>query len=75
MKGSAYRQKRKDMISPCAHCSDKVPACSDHCDKPEYLDWKKLMDQKRAAEKAAAKNREDDALAAFQRYGGRRHYG
>ena len=23
--------------SPCQGCSDRYPACSDHCQKPEYL--------------------------------------
>lgn len=26
--------------SPCLGCPDKIPACSDHCTKPEYLAWK-----------------------------------
>lgn len=26
--------------SPCMGCADRYPACSDHCRKAEYLDWK-----------------------------------
>lgn len=38
--------KRKDADPPCFHCPEKVPCCSDHCRKEEYLEWKK---QKEAA--------------------------
>lgn len=25
--------------NPCRGCPDRYPACSDHCQKPEKLDW------------------------------------
>ena len=27
-------------MPPCGKCPDKKIACSDHCQKPEYLAWK-----------------------------------
>ena len=27
-------------LSPCKDCHDRYPACSGHCEKPEYLEWK-----------------------------------
>lgn len=26
--------------TPCKGCPDRYPACSDHCQKPEYLAWR-----------------------------------
>ena len=26
--------------NPCKGCSDRYPACSDHCQKPDFLKWK-----------------------------------
>lgn len=26
--------------NPCHGCPDRVPACSDHCRKPDFLKWK-----------------------------------
>jgi len=26
--------------NPCRGCPDRYPACSDHCQKPEFLAWK-----------------------------------
>lgn len=26
--------------TPCHHCQDRYTACSDHCQKPEFLKWK-----------------------------------
>ena len=26
--------------NPCKGCPDRYPACSDHCRKQAYLDWK-----------------------------------
>ena len=26
--------------NPCKGCQDRYPACSDHCEKPEFLAWK-----------------------------------
>jgi hypothetical protein len=33
-----------DENKPCLGCEDKVPGCSDHCDKPEYLKFRKRME-------------------------------
>lgn len=27
--------------TPCHNCRDRYTACSDHCQKPEFLAWKK----------------------------------
>lgn len=38
--------------SPCKGCPDRYPGCSDHCKKPEYLEWrakKELVDKNRRA--------------------------
>lgn len=29
---------------PCNGCPDKVPACSDHCQKPDYLAFRERLD-------------------------------
>ena len=26
--------------NPCKGCPDRYPACSDHCQKPDFLKWK-----------------------------------
>lgn len=26
--------------NPCKGCADRYPACSDHCQKPDFLKWK-----------------------------------
>ena len=26
--------------TPCHNCKDRYTACSDHCQKPEFLKWK-----------------------------------
>ena len=62
------RSQRKDMWSPCGHCPDKVPACSDHCTKPEYLKWRELNRLKREAAVKDAERREADRIAIKQRY-------
>lgn len=27
--------------SPCKGCEDRYPACSGHCQKPEFIKWQK----------------------------------
>lgn len=38
--------------NPCKGCPDRYTACSDHCQKPEFLAWKaeqkKIRDAKQA---------------------------
>lgn len=29
--------------APCKGCQDKVIACSDHCQKPEYLEYRERL--------------------------------
>lgn len=31
-------------IPPCSGCRDRYTACSDHCKKPEYLNWRKELE-------------------------------
>ena len=31
--------------NPCKGCPDRVPACSDHCKKPEFLAWKEEQEK------------------------------
>lgn len=33
--------------APCKGCPDRYPACSDHCRKPEYLEWREELEQTR----------------------------
>ena len=50
-KSSEIRFTTRDK-PPCHGCPDRYPACSDHCDKPEYLEWlakKALVDKNRKA--------------------------
>ena len=35
---------------PCKGCTDRYPACSDHCQKPEYLEYRKRMKERKEAE-------------------------
>ena len=30
---------------PCKGCTDRFPACSDHCKKTEFLEWKAKKDK------------------------------
>ncbi len=34
---------------PCMGCPDRYIACSDHCQKPEFLDWKAEQERIRTA--------------------------
>lgn len=43
--------------NPCKGCPDRYPACSAHCKKPEYLDWKE--------EQAAIKRNRDNTKLRF----------
>lgn len=29
---------------PCKDCRDRYPACSDHCQKPEFLEWRMKLE-------------------------------
>ena len=64
--------QRKDLMPPCGRCQDKVPACSDRCTKPEYIEWKQLMGLKRQDAKARATAAMDDIAACKSRY--RQHH-
>jgi hypothetical protein len=33
-----------DDRKPCLGCEDKVPGCSDHCDKPAYLKFRDRLE-------------------------------
>lgn len=39
------------MKSPCHHCPDRYPACSDHCRKPEYIAYREEQAKIKAARK------------------------
>lgn len=38
--------------NPCKGCQDRYTACSDHCQKPEFLAWKAEQAKIRAAKRA-----------------------
>lgn len=55
-KGKLVHNKSSDIRfttrdpSPCYGCPDRYLACSDHCKKPEYLEWvakKAIVDKNR----------------------------
>lgn len=60
--------RRKDRMSPCHGCKDRYPACSDHCTKPEYLDWKKLEAARKADHDRRQANERADRQARDQRF-------
>ena len=31
---------QSNRYNPCKGCPDRYPACSDHCEKPKYKEWK-----------------------------------
>ena len=33
-------QELSSRDTPCHHCKDRYTACSDHCQKPEFIAWK-----------------------------------
>lgn len=35
--------------NPCKGCKDRYPACSAHCQKPEFLAWQEEQDKIREA--------------------------
>lgn len=39
----AWMRTSRD-VPPCKGCPDREYACSDHCQKPEYIKWRDLMD-------------------------------
>lgn len=41
MSDTPWRKKGSRNMPPCGGCPDKTPGCQDHCEKPEYLAWKK----------------------------------
>ena len=43
---------RNERPSPCKGCPDRYPACSDHCQKPEYLAHKAEQEKIRKARRA-----------------------
>lgn len=43
---------RNNRYNPCRGCPDRYTACSDHCQKPEYLAWK--AEQKKIRDARAA---------------------
>lgn len=43
---------RSDRYNPCHGCPDRYPACSDHCQKPEFLEWKAEQQRIREARRA-----------------------
>lgn len=38
--------------NPCKGCPDRYPACSDHCEKPNFLEWKAEQKKIREARNA-----------------------
>lgn len=48
MPSDLLRSGRKN---PCRGCQDRYTACSDHCRKPAFLEWKAEQARIRAAKK------------------------
>lgn len=42
---------QNDRYNPCHKCPDRYPACSGHCQKPEFLEWKAEQEKIRKARK------------------------
>lgn len=42
---------QNDRYNPCHKCPDRYPACSGHCQKPEFLEWKEEQEKIRKARK------------------------
>ena len=49
--------------TPCYQCTDRQLACSDHCEKPDFLAWREKM-------ATASKNRRIDKNARWATYSG-----
>lgn len=60
--------KRKDMLPPCGTCPDKYPACSDSCEKPEYLQWRELLRKRKEASDKDGATRDAERTARKQRF-------
>lgn len=58
-------------VSPCYKCPDRYPACSDHCKKPEFLEWRAKKELVRRNRKAYEREKYAQAVAAIKRYHGR----
>lgn len=43
---------RNQRYNPCKGCPDRYPACSGHCQKPAFLEWKAEQEKIRQARKA-----------------------
>lgn len=39
-------------IPPCKGCPDRYTACSDHCQKPEFLKWREKLETVRTNRQA-----------------------
>ena len=47
--GRTYFDRREDLVPPCAKgCPDRTAVCRDSCRKPEYLQWRELMQKQKA---------------------------
>ena len=45
-------EKKRDIRNkPCYGCPDRYPACSDHCQKPEFLAWTEKREKYREAQR------------------------
>ena len=72
-KMAKYMRKTRIMIetlqskryNPCKGCTDRYPACSDHCKKPEYLAGKE--------EQATIKRNRDKYQTPIWKHGDRDH--
>lgn len=51
-KGITVAEQKRDVKNkPCYGCSDRHIACSDHCQKPEFIAWKEEQDRIREAKR------------------------
>lgn len=68
MWGALDNNRRKDRMPPCLDCPEKKPACSDHCQKPEYLDWKALEKARKDDHDRRQESARADRQARNQRF-------
>ena len=51
--------------TPCHGCPDRYPACSGHCEKPEYLAWRAEL---KRVKKNRRKYEHDRAVYEYKTY-------
>lgn len=57
---------RPDLIAPCRGCLKRVPGCHDHC--PDYQDWSRGNEERRAKRQFEADCRQYDKAARRRKF-------